>query len=93
MSKFNLPDSDSDLVKIFLAVIRVDLQEPSAADPSTQRGADITLAVNVPLGKARDIDARQGQLDEDTKELELRAKQYFQQVVKDFTIVDYGLFA
>ena len=90
MSKFNLPESESDLVKIFLAVIRVDLQEPSGADPSVHSGAYITLAVNVPLGKARDIDARQGQLDEDTKELELRAKQYFQQAVKDFTLGDCG---
>lgn len=93
VSKFNLSEEEADLVKIFLAVIRVDLHEPSPANPQITRGADITVTINVPLGRATQIKAAQGILDANVKELEVKAKQWFQQAVQDFKIVDYGLFA
>lgn len=92
-SKFNLPESESDLVKIFLCLVRVDLGEPSAADSSLKRGADITVCVNVPLGKARDIDSQAGGLPDEIKQLELEAKDWFERAVKAFKICDYDLFA
>lgn len=98
VSKFNLPASEADLVKIFLAVIRVDLPEPSSAAPSVDgqsktRGADITIVMYVPLGKAAEVRNRNGELSGEVRELEVRAKGWFAQAVRDFKIVDYGLFA
>jgi hypothetical protein len=49
------------------------------------------VTVNVPLGKAATVEA--GQVDQSTKELELKAKQWFQEAVGSFKIVTYGLFA
>lgn len=92
-SKFNLPESESDLVKLFLCLVRVDLGEPSASDPSVHRGADITICVNVPLGKARDIDGQAGSLPEEVRKLEVQAKDWFERAVRDFKVCDYGLFA
>lgn len=94
VSKFNLPASQADLVKIFLAVIRVDLGEPSKADPTQKRGADITISINFPLGKASETDLSNVEaLDGKTKEALLQTKQWFQDAVANFKVVDYNLFA
>lgn len=107
VSKFNKGEAEADLVKIFLAVIRVDLgpSEASSSDPasSTQqqqsgqrRGGDITICVNAPLGKASTIDKDelgQPKLSNETRKLLLQAQQAFRNAVHDFKIVDYGLFA
>ena len=93
VSKFNLPESESDLVKIFLCLVRVDLNEPSKADPSFKRGADITICINVPLGKVKDIDRQAGSLPDSIKALEVQAKEHFEKAVRDFVISDYELFA
>lgn len=91
VSKFNLAASQADSVKIFLALIRVDLKEPSAADPSISRGADITICVNVPLGQAAEVE--QGKVSEDAKKIQVEAKEWFQESVRSFSVRDYGLFA
>lgn len=109
VSKFNKGEEDADLVKIFLAVIRVDLGPASSSGGSeaqeaatatftsnARRGGDITICVNVPLGKADKIDKDelgQPQLSDSTRDLLLQAQEAFRNAVHDFKIVDYGLFA
>lgn len=94
VSKFNLPASEADLVKVFLAVIRVDLGEPSSADPSQRRGADITISINFPLGKASQADLKDVEtVDAATKDALVKAKQLFQDAVANFKVQDYDLFA
>lgn len=103
VSKFNKGEDEADLVKIFLAVIRVDLGPVSAtahdnasAAGSARRGGDITICVNVPLGKASKIDKDelgQPKLNDETRSLLLQAQEAFRNAVHDFTVVDYGLFA
>ena len=92
VSKFNLPASQADYVKIFLGVIRVDLHEQRHSDPSQKRGADITVTVNVPVGKVHSVDT-EGALESAATEHEVKAKDLFQKAIGDFRILDYGLFA
>lgn len=102
MSKFNLPQAEADLVKIFLCLVRVDLSASSTPVTATEqrtsdnegrrRGADITLTVNVPLGRAATI-AEKGDVDDSVRALEVQAKQWFDRAVESFRVVDYGLFA
>jgi hypothetical protein len=96
VSKFNKGEEDADLVKIFLAVVRVDLGPGHQDETSSRRGGDITLTVNVPLGKASTIDKDElghPQANNETRNLLLQAKSAFENAIHDFTIVDYGLFA
>lgn len=79
-----------------MAVIRVDLDEGTPTPGSSRRGGDIIITVNVPLGQASAIDKDElgaPQLSSDIRQLELQAKQAFQDAIHDFKIVDYGLFA
>lgn len=86
-------------MKLFLGLIRVDLgprsQQNGASAKSEQagsrRGADITICVNVPLGKTSEVDA--GRIEDGNRDLEVKAKQWFQDIVASFKVVDYGLFA
>lgn len=101
VSKFNKGEDEADLVKIFLAVIRIDLGPSStpqaqSADAPTRRGGDITICVNAPLGKASKIDRDelgQPKLSDGTRNLLMQAQQAFRNAVHDFKVVDYGLFA
>ncbi|KAK9896024.1 Mog1p/PsbP-like protein [Cystobasidium minutum MCA 4210] len=105
VSKFNKGEDEADLVKIFLAVIRVDLGPASSTTTSeiqqqsqdnARRGGDITICVNTPLGKASSIDRDelgQPKLSDSTRSLVIQAQEAFRNAVHDFKIVDYGLFA
>lgn len=108
VSKFNKGEEDADLVKIFLAVIRVDLCPAASpattgsgavsttSSTSTRRGGDITICVNVPLGKASSIDKDelgQPKVSDETRNLLVQAQEAFRNAIHDFKIVDYGLFA
>lgn len=107
VSKFNKGEDDADLVKIFLAVIRVDLGPVASStdsgnaqsaqnNSSSRRGGDITICVNVPLGKANSLDKDelgQPKLGDETRNLLLQAQEAFRNAVRDFKILDYGLFA
>lgn len=69
---------------------------PSAQSSTSRRGGDITICVNVPLGKASSLDKDelgQPKLSDETRNLLLQAQEAFRNAVHDFKIVEYGLFA
>ena len=68
------------------------MHEPSPADPTKARGADITVVVNVPLGRSAEIAKNDGQVSSEAQDLQLQAKKWFEDILTTFKVVDHGLF-